>query len=79
MSINLSLYFIVIINLMVLFFFSQDRYKNLAAIKLTEWDEPKMLLKILLEYFKRNPHQTIVLFHLLPAFSCRFPVDINVS
>ncbi|VVC36854.1 Hypothetical protein CINCED_3A003660 [Cinara cedri] len=55
----------------------KDRYKNLAAIKLTEWDEPKMLLKIILIYFKSNVDQIFILFQLLPAFTSRFPIDIN--
>lgn len=61
------------------FFFFQERYKNLAAIKSSEWDEPKMLLKIVLAYFKNNIDEVCILFQMLPVFSHRFPVDIIVS
>jgi len=62
-----------------MYFIFKERYKNLAAIKSTEWDEPKMLLKIVLTYFKNNIKEVGVLFQILPVFSYRFPVDINVS
>lgn len=60
-------------------FFLKERFKNLAAIKSTEWDEPKMLLKIILIYFKANIDEVCILFQLLTVFSFRFPVDLNVS
>lgn len=63
---------------MFLFYF-KERFKNLAAIKSTEWDEPKMLLKIVLTYYRENLDEVIILFQLLPVFSYRFPVDVNVS
>jgi len=59
--------------------FFKERYKNLANIKSTEWDEPKMLLKIVLAYFKTNINEIFVLFQMLPMFSYRFPIDTNVS
>lgn len=59
--------------------FLKERYKNLAAIKSNKWSEPKMLLKIILTYFKNNIDEIYILFQMLPALSFRFPIDINVS
>ncbi|XP_029341770.1 transformation/transcription domain-associated protein isoform X2 [Acyrthosiphon pisum] len=55
----------------------KERYKNLAAIKSTEWNEPKMLLKIVLAYYRDNNDEVFILFQILPVFSNRFPIDIN--
>lgn len=57
----------------------KERYKNLAAIKSTEWDEPKMLIKIVLAYYDKNVDDIHILFLILPMFSNRYPIDINVS
>lgn len=38
-----------------------------------------MLLKIILAYYKNNIDEIFILFQILPVFSYRFPVDINVS
>ncbi|XP_050530942.1 transcription-associated protein 1-like isoform X2 [Daktulosphaira vitifoliae] len=55
----------------------KDRYKNLSLIKSTEWDEPKMMLKILLEYFRNNREEIQLLFQLLTVFNCQYPTDIH--
>lgn len=38
-----------------------------------------MLLKVILAYYKNNIDEIFILFQILPVFSYRFPVDINVS
>lgn len=38
-----------------------------------------MLLKIVLEYFKANDNEVCILFQILPVFSYKLPLDINVS
>lgn len=55
----------------------KERYKNLAAIKSTEWNEPKMLIKILLTYYRDNDDDVCILFQVLTVFSNRLPIDIN--
>jgi len=59
--------------------FFKERYKNLAAIKSSEWNEPKILLKAIVAYYKNNNDEVFILFQVLPVFSYRFPIDINVS
>lgn len=61
------------------FYNFKERYKNLAAIKSTEWNEPKMLLKIILTYYRNHKDEVFILFQILSVFSNRFPIDINVS
>ncbi|XP_050420275.1 transformation/transcription domain-associated protein-like [Adelges cooleyi] len=55
----------------------KEKYNNLLLIKSTEWDEPKLLFKILLEYYKNNQEELYLLFQLLTIFTYRFPVDIH--
>lgn len=38
-----------------------------------------MLLKIVLAYYRDNNDEVFILFQILPVFSNRFPIDINVS
>jgi len=59
--------------------FFKERFKNIAAVQSTEWDEPKLILKIIIVYYRDHINEVFILFHLLLVFSMRFPIDINVS
>ncbi|XP_025202207.1 transcription-associated protein 1-like [Melanaphis sacchari] len=55
----------------------KERFKNIAAVQSTEWDEPKLILKIIIVYYRDHTNEVFILFHLLFVFSMRFPIDIN--
>lgn len=55
----------------------KERFKNIAAVQSTEWDEPKLILKIIIVYYRDHINEVFILFHLLLVFSMRFPIDIN--
>ncbi|KAF7269505.1 transcription-associated protein Nipped-A isoform X2 [Rhynchophorus ferrugineus] len=50
----------------------QTRHKNVEKLEYTHWKEPKLLVKILLHFFCRHPHNIDLLFQLLRATTDRF-------
>lgn len=52
---------------------------NPGYLEFSHWNEPKILAKVLLQYFIHNPNQVDLLFHLIKAFCFRFISDFQVS
>lgn len=50
----------------------QERHKNIEQLEYAHWKEPKLLVKILLHYFCRQPTDIDLLFQLLRATVTRF-------
>lgn len=50
----------------------QERHKNIEQLEYTHWQEPKLLVKILLHYFCHHPTDIDLLFQLLRATVDRF-------
>lgn len=61
------------------FAFWQERHKKVENVEYTHWKEPKLLVKILLHYFKHQPTDIDLLFQLLRALCSRFIPDFQVS
>lgn len=57
----------------------KEYFLNPGYIAFSYWNEPKMLAKILLQYFIHNQSQVDLLFHLIKAFCFRFITDFQVS
>lgn len=51
---------------------------NPGYLEFSHWNEPKMLAKVLLDYFIHNSNQVDLLFHLIKAFCFRFICDFQV-
>lgn len=52
---------------------------NITAISHSHWNEPKLVVTILLHYFTHHPLKIDLLFYLMTAFSFRFTSDFQVS
>uniref|UniRef100_A0A146L0J1 Transformation/transcription domain-associated protein n=6 Tax=Lygus hesperus TaxID=30085 RepID=A0A146L0J1_LYGHE len=50
----------------------QQRHRNIEIVEYVHWKEPKLLVKILLNYFSHHPSNIDLLFQLLRAFCDRF-------
>ncbi|XKL66766.1 hypothetical protein PGB90_010186 [Kerria lacca] len=55
----------------------QEIFVNITAIPHTHWNEPKLIVSILLHYFTHYPLKIDLLFHLMTAFSHRFTSDFQ--
>ncbi|XP_025424212.1 transformation/transcription domain-associated protein [Sipha flava] len=55
----------------------QEHFLNPGYLEFSHWNEPKMLAKVLLQYFIHNPNQVDLLFHLIKAFCFRFISDFQ--
>nr|CAD7263930.1 unnamed protein product [Timema shepardi] len=50
----------------------QELHKKVDAVEVLHWKEPKLLVKILLHYFRHHTNNIDLLFQLLRAFGGRF-------
>lgn len=57
----------------------KEYFMNPAYLDFSHWNEPKMLAKVLLQYFIHNSNQVDLLFHLIRAFCFRFVTDFQVN
>lgn len=57
----------------------KGHFLNPGYLEFSHWNEPKMLAKVLLQYFIHNSSQVDLLFHLIKAFCFRFISDFQVS
>ncbi|XP_065219244.1 transformation/transcription domain-associated protein isoform X2 [Planococcus citri] len=55
----------------------QEIFVNITAIPHTHWNEPKLIVSILLHYFTHHPLKIDLLFYLMTAFSHRFTSDFQ--
>ena len=55
----------------------QALHKNVENVDFCHWKEPKLVVKILLHYFKHDPNDIDLLFQLLRAFCERFIPDFQ--
>ncbi|XP_033222256.1 transformation/transcription domain-associated protein [Belonocnema kinseyi] len=55
----------------------QALHKNVEKVDFCHWKEPKLVVKILLHYFKHDPNDIDLLFQLLRAFCERFIPDFQ--
>ncbi|XP_014255602.1 transformation/transcription domain-associated protein [Cimex lectularius] len=54
-----------------------QRHKVIESIEYTHWKEPKLIVKILLNYFSHHPSNIDLLFQLLRSFCDRFLPDFQ--
>nr|CAD7427558.1 unnamed protein product [Timema monikensis] len=55
----------------------QELHKKVDAVEVLHWKEPKLLVKILLHYFRHHTNNIDLLFQLLRAFGGRFLPDFQ--
>lgn len=55
----------------------QLRHQKADSVDFTQWKEPKLLAKCLLNYVKHHPNEIELLFQLLRAFTSRFIPDFE--
>ncbi|XP_071454988.1 transformation/transcription domain-associated protein [Hetaerina americana] len=55
----------------------QEKHKRVDAVDFQHWKEPKLLVKILLQYFCHHPTEIDLLFQLLRALCDRFIPDFQ--
>nr|XP_042899044.1 transformation/transcription domain-associated protein isoform X5 [Parasteatoda tepidariorum] len=55
----------------------QDRHLKADSVDYTQWKEPKLLAKCLLNFVKHHPNEIELLFQLLRAFTGRFIPDFE--
>ncbi|XP_050062544.1 transformation/transcription domain-associated protein-like [Aphis gossypii] len=55
----------------------QEHFLNPGYLEFSHWNEPKMLAKVLLQYFIHNPNEIDLLFHLIRAFCYSFISDFQ--
>ncbi|XP_033220023.1 transformation/transcription domain-associated protein-like [Belonocnema kinseyi] len=55
----------------------QTLHRNLDYIDTRHWKEPKLIAKILLHFFSKNPNDIDLLFQLLRSFSGSFTTDFE--
>ncbi|GAB6032800.1 hypothetical protein CHUAL_012003 [Chamberlinius hualienensis] len=55
----------------------QERHKKVDLVEYSHWDEPKLLVKILLNYFEHHPAEIELLFQLLRPLNARFIPDFQ--
>ncbi|KAI0213609.1 Transformation/transcription domain-associated protein [Lamellibrachia satsuma] len=50
----------------------QERHKKVDNVDYIHWQEPRLLVECLLNYFRHHPNEIELLFHLLRSFTARF-------
>lgn len=55
----------------------QEMHTKIDSIEITHWNEPKLVVKVLLQYFQHDPNQIELLFELLRSFCYRFISDFQ--
>ncbi|RWS15188.1 transformation/transcription domain-associated protein-like protein [Dinothrombium tinctorium] len=54
-----------------------NKHSKVETVDFVQWKEPKLLVRCLLNYFKQNPSDIVLLFNLLRAFMGRFICDFD--